>query len=346
MQLQDRPIPVTSPNYPPLIGGNRPFGSIKKLLDTVINRSAWDWSLESSLDDLGCYFKLPANWWKDREGMGALILNAVAAAFADAWIYYQWLRENRPELGDTYMEFFACSVMHPEWIKALDQQWRHYPATGGNLYDVLPSIGDFMHPDNPHNIAWYPSYKQKIGEELNLRACESYKWLVNLFTSRNEDKAKKLEEGLNHISLAAIKGDKDFFITLGKALSETFEPCQTLTLEQIQKQPISRSRKGVTQRQWCRRLWISRGLWLLPPHLLQQEPFSLSYATVGELTGKRYSGNKELLQNDGLYLTESLWCNEWQDDTKSVSLTAEGRKMLPNHREIGLPWGIVSADMI
>ena len=121
MQLQDRPIPVTSPNYPPLIGGNRPFGSIKKLLDTVINRSAWDWSLESSLDDLGCYFKLPANWWKDRVGMGALILNAVAAAFADAWIYYQWLRENRPELGDTYMEFFACSVMHPEWIKALDQ---------------------------------------------------------------------------------------------------------------------------------------------------------------------------------------------------------------------------------
>ena len=49
--------------------------------------------------------------------------------------------------------FFWRRPMHPEWIKALDQQWRHYPATGGNLYDVLPSIGDFMHPDNPHNIA-------------------------------------------------------------------------------------------------------------------------------------------------------------------------------------------------
>lgn len=346
MQLIDRPNQASHADYTTVLGGGGPFKSIKALLDVIINRSEWDWSVGHALDELGDYFRLPKDWWKNREGFGAWLLDPMAAAFADAWIYREWLREHQPEIGDAYMEFFAKSVMHPEWFKAVEAQWVHHPSVGGNIYDVLPNIGDFMRPDQLQDRTWHPSYKQKIGRELNRRALETYQWLQNVFVSPKEDKAKKLEEGMNHISLAAIKGDENFFIGLGKALSETYEPCQNLTLEEVQKQPISKSRKAVTHRIWCRRIWISRGLWVMPPHLLQQEPFSLSQTSISELTGKRYRGNKKLPQNDALYCAEALWFNEWQDATATISLTTDGKKMLPDYARKGVPWGVVSADFI
>ena len=344
MQLVDRPNTSDHLDYRVLIGAPKPLRSIKELLNEIINKNEWSWEIERALQELADYFKLPKDWWKDREGMGVWLLNAIAAAFADAWIYREWLRENQPQFGDAYMDFFARSVMHSEWVEAVEAQWSHYPLKGGNLSDVLPHIGDFMLSKQLKRTPWYPSYKQKIGQELNRRSYESYTWLRNLFVSRREDKAKKLEEGMNHISFAAIKGDKEFFIGLGKALSETFIPCDILTLEQIQAQPINRSRGVVTARQWCRRIWLSRGLWLMPSHLLRQEPFDLPLTTISELTGQRYKDGKRLTQNDSLYRAEDLWFNEWQAEWVSISMTTKGKEMLPNHAEKGFPWSIVSAD--
>ena len=84
----------------------------------------------------------------------------------------------------------------------------------------------------------------------------------------------------------------------------------------------------------------------MPSHILQQEPFSLSQATISELTGQRYKNSKKLTQNDGLYKAESIWMNEWQADGATISLTAEGKKMLSEIAPNGLPWAIVSADFM
>lgn len=277
--------------------------------------------------------------------MGTWLLHPMAAAFADAWIYRQWLHQKNPKAAETFAHFFVRSVMHPEWPTALEQMaMMHYPTIGGNLFEIIPTPGKLIYPEKLKGSPWYPKHRQKIGRELLNRAVEAEYWLQDLFTSKDEDKDGLLEGGLNHISFAAIKGDRTFFIALGKALSETFKPPKTLTLEEIQNQPTSRNRKGITTRQWCRRIWISRGLWLFPPHLLQHPPFSLSPATVSELVGSRYRENKKLPQNDGLHKCNQLWFNEWRAETKSVSLTAAGKKMLPEFADSGLPWAFVSAD--
>ncbi|MDC0322993.1 hypothetical protein OAL33_00250 [Akkermansiaceae bacterium] len=344
-QLIDRPNPANHPDYTAILGGQGPLKSIRELLETIINKSEWSWEIGQALDQLGFYFHLPESWWKDRVGMGTWLLNPIAAAFADAWIYRQWLHFESPQTAQQFAEFFAKSVMHPEWVAAVDSMWvEHYPLVGGNLYQTIPHAGDLMYSDQLKGTPWYPNYLQKIGKELIRRSFEAEQWLRDVFTSSDQEKPQKLEIGLSHISLAAMKGDTTFFIGLGKALSENFEPHKTLSLEQIQNQPTSKSRKGITIRQWCRRVWISRGLWLLPPHLLQQPPFSLSQATISELTGKRYRDNKRLPQNDELYRAKSHWFNEWRDDNTSISLNAEGKKLLPQFAETGLPWSIVSAD--
>jgi hypothetical protein len=201
-----------------------------------------------------------------------------------------------------------------------------------------------MYPEHLKGTPWYPNYRQNIGKELIRRSLEAEEWLRDIFTSKQQEKAQKLESGLSHISLAAMKGDTTFFIGLGNALSKEYKPRETLSLEQIQSQPTSKGKIDITTRQWCRRIWISRGLWLLPPHLLQQPPFSLSKATISELTGKRYRNNQKLTQNDGLHRAKSQWFNEWQDENTSISLTPEGKKSLPQFAKKGLPWSIVSKD--
>jgi hypothetical protein len=345
MQLIDRPNPANHPDYTTVLGGRGPLKSIRELLETIINHSEWSWEIEQSLDQLGIYFHLPESWWKNREQMGTWLLNPIAAAFADAWIYRQWLHVKSSQAADRFADFFAKSVMHPEWVAALDSMWvKHYPLVGGNLYQTIPHAWNLMDPDKLKGTPWYPNNRQKMEKELIRRAHDAGNWLKEIFTSKEQEKAQKLESGLSHISFAAMKGDTTFFIGLGKALSETFEPPENLSLEQIQKQPTSKSPNAITTRPWGRRIWISRGLWLLPPHLLQYPPFSLSPATIGELTGKCYRDKKRLPQNDELYRAKSSWFNEWRDENASISLTLEGKKLLPQFAKTGLPWSIVSAD--
>lgn len=342
MQLSDLPGPANQPDYTAVLSRISPLKSFRELLETIINRSGLSLEMGRALDQLGIYFDLPEFWWPNR-GLGDLHWDSIAAAFADAWIYLQWLRLNSPQTADQFANFFAQSVMHPEWVKAVGSMWHHYPLVGGNLHETIP-FQDLMSPDRFKGTPWYPRTTQKMGPELTLRAHKAANWLWEIFTSKEQEKAQKLESGLSHISLAAMKGDTEFFIKLGEALSKTFDPPENLSLEQIQKQPTSKGPKATTNRIWCRRIWISRGLWLLPPHLFQYRPFSLAPATISELTGKCYKGNERLSENDGLYRAKALWFNEWQDETASISLTSEGKKQLSEFAETGLPWSIVSAD--
>jgi hypothetical protein len=346
-QLIDRPNPSDHADYTTLLGNfNSPLKSVRELLETIINQSEWSWEIERSLQQLGTYFDLPDDWWKNRDGFGVWHLDAMATAFADSWIYRNWLRDIDQSLSEAYSQFFASSVMHPEWCMALERQWNHHPSIGGNLFEILPHAGELMYPEDLKGSPWYPNYRQKLGKELIHRAIKAEEWLRDVFTASDQEKSQKLESGLSHMSLAAMKGDASFFIGLGKALSEKFEARESLSLNQIQNQPTSKSRKGITTRQWCRRIWISRGLWLLPTHLLQHSPFSLSQATISELTGKRYKDNKKLNQNDELYKTKTQWFNEWQNESSSISLTLEGKKMLPQFAKTGLLWTIVSSDFV
>jgi hypothetical protein len=261
MELNDRPLEKTDANQTRLVGklSLRPSGTVRELLESLINQNEWSVHIERSLTGLSYYFNLKPDWWKDREGLGTWLLNPIAAAFADAWIYSSWLHQKSPEAANRFADFFAASIMHPEWISAVDAMWlEHYPSVGGNLFDVIPRPKALMYPEDQKKSPWYPKYRQKIGKELIQRSVSAHAWLRDVFTSSPEDKATKLEDGLNHISFAALKSDSTFFIGLGKALSETFEPMKRLTLEEIQNQPTSKSRKGITNRQWCRRLWISR----------------------------------------------------------------------------------------
>jgi hypothetical protein len=346
MQLSDLPGPANQPDYTAFLSGKSPLKSIRELLETIINRPCWSLEIARALEELGIYFNLPVYWWKNR-GLGDLHWDSIAAAFADAWIYLQWLRLNSPKDADQFADFFAKSVMHPEWVEAVDSMWHHYPLVGGNLHQTIPFALDLMYPEQLKRTPWYPRAGNKMGQELILRAHKAANWLYEIFTSKEEEKAQKLESGLSHISLAAIKGDRLFFIGLGKALSETFEPPENLSLEQIQKQPTSTSkgRKDMKNRPWCRRIWISRGLWLLPKHLLEQSPFSLSTTTTNELTGNRYKGNKRRSQYDELYQAKSPWFNEWRGEDASISLRSEGKKQFPQFAETGYPWSIVSADI-
>ena len=118
-----------------------------------------------------------------------------------------------------------------------------------------------------------------------------------------------------------------------------------MTLEQIQQQPITKSSGKVTPRQWIRRLWISRGFWLIPSHLLKHEPFNLSDTTKNALIGKRYVEGGIKSHNDDLFISKSLWFNEWNDDVQAVSLTSQGKKMLRSYKDNVMPWAIVSEDM-
>jgi len=347
MELNDRPLEKGDARNTLLVGwfGRNPTRSVRALLESLLNCNEWSHSIGTSLNELGFYFDFPSDWWKNRDGMGTWLLAPMAAAFADAWIYLQWLNVNKPELAHTYSYFFSRSVMHKEFPNALEAQWAHYPIIGGNMFETLPKPGQLRYPISLRNTPWYPDYKHKLGQELIRRSTQAEEWLRTLFTSPQGEKASKLEEGLSHITLAAIKGDSTFFTGLGKALSETFIPYDRLTLEETQNQPTSKTRGKITTRQWCRRLWISRGLWLIPPHLLRQAPLELAQTSVNELIGRQYRLGKARPQNDGLFLADLPWLNEWQPEKSTVSLSSEGKKHLPEFNETGFNWGIVAEDL-
>lgn len=344
-QLVDRPNPPDHPDYTTLLGGQQPLMSIRECLESLINQSEWSFDIQKALDDLGVYFHLPKDWWKNREGIEFWHFKPIAATFADSWIYRQWLHLKSPDAAKQFDQFFAQSVMHPEWPKAVDSMtFYHYPEVSGNGFEVLFNSGKPFFPGQSDDSLWRASYRSKLGKELRSREMKAFDWLQKLFTSHESEKAKILEEGLNHISFATIRQDRRFFVMLGRALSMPYTPPKKLSLEQIQKQPISKSKKEITNRQWCRRIWVSRGLWLFPSHILQRNPFSLHPTTISELTGKHYPGGKRQPKNDELYLCKDRWFNEWQDEKSSISLTSKGKKMLPEFSSSGFYWSIVSAD--
>ena len=155
-QLVDRPQPANHPGFTMLLGGSSPFKSVRDLLDSLINQSEWSWEVELAHRELGSYFSLPNDWWKNREGAGMWLVEPMAAVFADAWIYRHWLRERDKAMSDAYAEFFAKTVMHPEWFKALESLWPHYPLVGGNLYEILPTISEMIYPEQLERTPWYP----------------------------------------------------------------------------------------------------------------------------------------------------------------------------------------------
>jgi hypothetical protein len=66
---------------------------------------------------------------------------------------------------------------------------------------------------------------------------------------------------------------------------------------------------------------------------------------VNELIGRQYRLGKARPQNDGLFLADLPWLNEWQPEKSTVSLSSEGKKHLPEFNETGFNWGIVAEDL-
>lgn len=344
MRIDRPPEKEDAKNSPAQLENTNSVKSLKELLETIANSSEWSSEIEQSLDDLGPYFLLPKDWWRAHEEFDDSIKREMVAAFADSWIYRQWLASKDQNAAQLYADFFSQTVMHPEWIKAVQSMHYHYFFEDGNFNEVIPTLYKFIFPECLEDSPWQVRSHQKIGGELDLRAVEASVWMGQLFRSDSKDRSKLLESGLDHICLATLKGDTDFFIHLGKALSEDYKPLRKLPLEEIQNLPTSRSRKEPTMRQWCRRIWISRGFWLIPKHFLLQKPFSLSKTAINELVGKTYNSKKSLPQNDGLFQVNSPWLNELQGNSKTGSLTIDGKKALPNFVRTGFPWLIVSAD--
>lgn len=344
-QLVDRPQPADHEIYQTRLTGRAGRSSVRENLEAIIFTHNWTSRTEKALDELGEYFSFTKGWWVEH-AKESLPLNQLAASLADAWIYFCWLEEKRPEWASGFLTFFKASFTHPEWRQALEAMRPHYPLVGGNLWETIPRPHKLIYPDCLKKSPWLPSYRQKVGKELIRRCCLASEWLQKLFITPVADRPQLLESGLSHISLAAIKGDSDFFIGLGKALSENFDPPRRLSIEDLRNLPTSRWHRGQTIKQWCRRLWISRGLWLLPRHILEFQPFLLKPERISELTGPRYSGQERNLKNDGLYRSNSLWFIELQDGTASLRLTAEGKKMLPEFADHGLPIKFLLADMV
>jgi hypothetical protein len=317
--------------------------SLRSILEELVSSQFSHHSTQKNFPLLGKFFGIEEAWWIT-EKLPHHLLKPIAAILADSWIYRKWLQERNPTLAEGFSTYFAQTVNHPEWIQAVSALAEiHYPANTPNSFEDLVCAGDLKAPASLQEGDWRYT-ETNLGSAIALRHLHGEAWLREVFEAPVNRKADLLESGLSHINLAAISGNTDFFKALGNALNHTFEEKKQELLEDVQRKPFKGKKPPTTNRPWCRRLWISRGLWLIPTHILEFEPFNLAKPTVSELTGKIVSSLGKRTTNDSLYVPEAPWLNEFIDLKNSISLTTEGKKMLPEFASSGLPLEFVSFD--
>ena len=314
------------------------------LLQDLVTAPFFNASVQKHLYLVGKFFGFSGAWWEKKQ-VPIEKLKAIGAILADAWIYRKWLEEKNPGLAKSFADFFAKTVDHPEWIQAVTALSEfHYSTNTSNSFEDSVWSGNLVDPDCLKKSDWAGN-KTKLGGAVRIHRLYGQYWLRDVFEASAEKKANLLEEGLGFINFAAISGDTDFFQALGSALGTTFEQEKQASLEVIQRLPFKGQKEPKNNRPWCRRLWLSRGLWVMPPHILGFPPFNLAKSTISELTGKTCSSSKEGTANDRLFKADQLWFNEFHDSSSSITLTSEGRFALPDWATSGLSMAIVSFDI-
>jgi hypothetical protein len=318
--------------------------TLRDLLDQLVRSPFYHSSTQTNLYLIGKFFGFEDAWWI-KKNIPIRLLKPVAAILADAWIYRKWLEERDQQLAEGFSTYFAKTVDHPEWIQAVTAIADiHYPINTPNSFTDLVWNGNLIDPECLKGSDW-KSNKTKLGSAMSIQRLNGLEWLREIFETPLLRKGALLEDGLKFMSLAAISGDTDFFQALGNALKHTFKEEKQTSLEEIQTQPFRGQKNQTKARPWCRRLWVSRGLWVMPPHILEFAPFDLAKSTISELTTGAYSRDGKRTTNDELFSSIELWGNEFQSSTNSISLTLEGKKVLPALAPKGLPMEFVSFDL-
>lgn len=357
----DLSVEIKGPFYGTLIGAQKP----KTLTARAAFDSIRDWDrfeTASRLDEAGLFFELPSSWWK-RDQYNELDLECLSALLVDGWLYLCWLRKSGSQSESRlYLLFLQKTLTHPKlkdalWIMGL----YHYSSTGSNFWDVMPNHRDFVFSAERAKSIWgfNPSNPMTTKGPTRgyQRANDSFNFLMTIFKADENDKATIIREGLEHITSASLHEDRLFFEKLGQVLETPIKSDRRMTLEQLIERPMV-SLKNRTQtptktptktpRVWARRLWISRGFWLMPSSQVQSKPLLVNPKTREKLTRDRYLSGHENPDNDSLHSSESPWFSDSTHRAGEALLpfTAEGKKAFPELGDHGFPWEVLTKDLV
>ncbi|MDB4323699.1 hypothetical protein N9949_03445 [Akkermansiaceae bacterium] len=282
----------------------------------------------------------------------------MSAMLCDAWVYLCWLEEGgKQSEAVAYRKLISAIVQIPDlWNQSHIFWLYHYHQVESNFYEVMPTMWDFTFEGERRKKIW--RWKKQFdangekGEDYK-RADDSWSFLSRVFHENGKEKKAHLKKGLEFINYAAIHGDSLFFETLGKALSTSRDDGEKLPFDDFRESVLKLRGKVPSSRAYARRLWISRGLFLLPKAQLADSPFSMSDGAINALTQPRYKkdGSGENKNAEGLLRSPAPWFEvsrqSEEDATKTVlPLTEEGKKHLPEYAEEGFPWSVMSSDLI
>ncbi len=302
-----------SHSFPPISTALDRSGTITagEIFERIYARSV------QSLDDVSFFIDLPRDWWRREshdDSLRASDMEVVAAILCDGWVYLCWLlAEGRKADAIAYRRLLVA-------IMKVQEIWQYIPSLSAYHYFQPPSNFDKIVPDfftftaSPERREKIWKFRKAFERQLWMtsdykRSIDSWRFLRRIFDEEDGLKASCLKDGLEFITYAAIQNDRAFFEALGRVLSTPRDDGDKLPFHDFRNTVLKKKVKPPSRRAYVRRLWISRGFFLLPKEQFADKPLSMPDGSIKALTQPRHKrdGSGENKDAEGLHRISKPW---------------------------------------